>query len=375
MRLYPEQDSSRCYATIDLDRLIENCNVLKKNAGNKGLLAVVKADAYGHGAIEVASALRGMVEMFAVSTAEEAFELREAGIEEELLVLGYVPTGQLKALSMQNVIITVYDEEYAVKQSEIAAGEGFTLRAHLKVNSGMNRLGISVDNEPAMLRLLSQDRLKIEGIFTHLAVADGENEQDKLFTIGQHSSFIKRVESLKLKGFNPRYIHSENTAGTAFSRFSESNLVRCGIGLYGYPPADAPIEGLKPVMQLYARVAQCQFLKKGDAISYGRTYVADKDMTVAVVTAGYADGYTRLLSDKGIVEVCGKKANVIGRVCMDYLFIDISKINVVSIGDDVKLLGDAPAIDAAKAAKLCGKISYELLCGISTRVIRIYNKE
>ncbi len=375
MRLYPERDSSRCYATIDLDRLTENFRVLKRTAGNKGLMAVVKADAYGHGAIEVALALKNLAEMFAVSTAEEAFELREAGIENELLVLGYVPPGQLKALSMQNVIITVYDEEYAVKQSEIACGEGFILRAHLKINSGMNRLGISVKNETAMLRLIALKGLAVEGIFTHFASADGESEEDVEFTKQQHNSFINRVESLKKKGFNPKYIHSENTAGTAYCMFKESNLVRCGIGLYGYPPGDAAVEGLKPVMQLYARVAQCRTLKQGEAISYGRTFVAEKDMRVAVITAGYADGYTRLLSGKGIVEVSGRAARVIGRVCMDYLFIDISDINNVSIGDDVKLLGDSPAIDAAEAAQLCGKISYELLCGISTRVIRIYNKE
>ncbi len=375
MRLYPQQDSSRCYATIDLDRLVHNCKTLKKLAADKALMAVIKADAYGHGDVEVAKALRGMVEMFAVSTAEEAFGLREAGIQDELLVLGFVPLGQLKALSRQNIIITAYDAEYATKQAKLAADENFVLRAHLKINSGMNRLGLSVNDEEQMLRLLSLKGFSFEGVFTHFAVADGESECDKEFTKQQHDEFINRVKSLQQKGFNPKYIHSENTAGTAFCGYKENNLVRCGIGLYGYPPDAAPIKGLLPVMQLFARVAQCRTLKKGEAISYGRTFVADKDMRVAVVTAGYADGYTRLLSGKGIAEVAGSRAAVIGRVCMDYLFIDITGIDNVAIGDRVRLLGDSPASDASQAAELSGKISYELLCGISTRVIRIYKKE
>ncbi len=375
MRLYPGQDSSRCYATVDLDRLTENFKILKRLAGDKEMMAVVKADAYGHGDVEVAKTLSGKVSMFAVSTAEEAFGLREAGIEEELLVLGFVPPQQLRALSIQNVIITAYDEEYAKRQSDIAIEQGFTLRAHLKINSGMNRLGLPVEDVDAIMQTLSLKGFSFEGVFTHLAVADSDTAQDKDFTNLQYKAFIDRVEMLQKNGFNPRYIHSENTAGTAFCGFDKCNLVRCGIGLYGYPPSDVPIEGLMPVLQLYARVAQCRELKKGEAISYGRTFVAGKNMKIAVVTAGYADGYTRLLSGKGVAEINGKSAGVIGRVCMDYLFVDITDIEDVKIGDSIKLLGDAPASDAAEAAGLCGKISYELLCGISTRVIRIYKRE
>ncbi len=372
---YSAQDDSRCYATIELGRLVENCRVLKRLAGNKRMVAVVKADGYGHGAVQVAKTLSQEVEMFAVSTAGEALQLRASGITDEILVLGFVPKQKLKILAAQNVIITAYDAAYAQQQAQVAQQGGFVLRAHLKLNSGMNRLGLSVDNIDEIKKLLRLKSFSFEGVFTHLAVADGESNDDRDFTASQQRRFVDCVKELQREGFNPDYIHSENTAGTAFCGFDVCNMVRCGIGLYGYPPDMVPIEGLKPVMQLYARVAQCRDLKAGEAISYGRTFVADRPMRVAVVTAGYADGYTRLLSGKGIAEISGRNVPVIGRVCMDYLFIDITDIAGVDIGDAVRLIGDAPALNAGQAAVLSGKICYELLCGISPRVIRIYNKE
>ncbi len=375
MQQYYAKDDSRCYATINLARLLENCRVLKRLAGSKMMVAVVKADGYGHGAVQVAKTLSGEVEMFAVSTAGEALQLRAAGITDEILVLGFVPKQKLKALATQNIVITAYDADYARQQAQVARQGGFTLRTHLKINSGMNRLGLSAENIEQITALLELEGLHFEGVFTHLAVADGESEGDREFTADQQRRFIGCVESLKKAGFNPKYIHSENTAGTAFCGFDICNMVRCGIGLYGYPPDVTPIKGLKPVMQLYARVAQCRTLKVGEAISYGRTFVAERPMRVAVVTAGYADGYTRLLSGKAVTEVAGRAAPVIGRVCMDYLFIDITDINGVEIGDAVRLIGDAPALDAQQAAEKSGKICYELLCGISPRVIRIYDKE
>ncbi len=367
-------DSSRCYAYIHTDRLRHNVSVLKGAAKGKSFLAIVKADAYGHGAIEVSRAIEDIVDMLGVATVQEALELRNAGITSELLVLGYCRLEELKILAAHNISIAVYDAQYAKKQSQIAKENGFTLRCHLKINTGMNRLGIRYDEYDDILDTLNLDNFEFEGLFTHLAVADGSRDVDKSFTDTQHERFALSIDFIKKSGYNPRYIHSENTAGTMFCGYEGCNTVRCGIGMYGYSSEEMPIKGLQQVMRIYAYVVQVQCLKPGDTVSYGRTFKATKEMKVAVLNAGYADGYPRKLSSRGIVSIGGKSAKVIGRVCMDYITIDVSDIDNVQIGDRVEILGDMPATGIDEAASVCDTIVHEITCGFSARASKVYGK-
>ncbi len=366
-------DSLRCFAHIDLGRLRQNVEVLRRHAGEKQLLAVVKADAYGHGAPSVARAIEDRVTMFGVSTMQEALELRDVGIHADILLQGYAPCEALYKLAKNNVTITIYDANYAKEQSRIAKEGGFRLRCHLKLNSGMNRLGIACERRDDILTTLSLENLDFEGVFTHFASADGRTSDDCDFTSLQQERFLSAVEFIKSNGHKMRFVHSENTAGTIFCDIEGCNMVRCGIGLYGFTTDLQPLEGLRPVMRFFATVAQLQYIDDGDSVSYGRTFTAKEQMKVAVLTVGYADGYPRALSGRGMVSFNGESAKVVGRVCMDYIIVDVSHIENVAIGDKVEVIGDAPASDAVSTAEMCDTIVYEVLCGVSSRVVRIYD--
>ncbi len=365
-------DSLRSFAEIHLGNLRHNAEVLSGLAKGKALLAIVKANAYSHGAVEVSKALDGLVDMLGVSTSEEALTLRKAGIKNDILIVGYTSLDSLCDLSRANIAVAVHDAERARQMSQIASEGGCTLRVHLKINTGMNRLGISYDNSKEISATLLQKNLVFEGVFTHLAVADGMDIEERNFTAEQHARFMQAVTLIKKMGVNPKYIHCENTAGTAFCNFEGCNMVRCGIGLYGHAPDSEPIKGLKPVMSVGATVAQIRELSVGDTVSYGRMYRADKPTRIAILTIGYADGYPRALSDKGKVSLNGRPARVLGRVCMDYTMVDISDIDNVEVGDTVEMIGHAPADDFLSVSKMCDTIVYEILCGISSRVLRVY---
>ncbi len=365
-------ESFRCFAEIDLAALQHNAEALKALVPGKGLLAIVKANAYSHGAIEISKTLSGRVEMLGVSTAEEALALRGAGITEDILIVGYTPLESLCELSRENISVAVHDAQRAQQMSRVARDTGCTLRAHLKINTGMNRLGITYDNTEEILDTLHLDNLSLEGVFTHLAVADGIKQDEREFTTTQHARFMQAVSFIKNSGVNPKYIHCENTGGTAFHNLAGCNMVRCGIGLYGHAPDSEPVVGLRPIMRVFATVAQIRELSNGDTVSYGRTFRADKPTKVAVLTIGYADGYPRALSGRGTVAVNGQPASVLGRVCMDYIMVDITEIENVEIGDTVEVLGKRPADGFDKVAQMCDTVAYEILCGISSRVSRVY---
>ncbi len=365
-------NNSRCFAVVNRTKLRHNCDVMRGFAGQKNLMAVVKADGYGHGATEVARTICDKVQLFGVATVQEGFRLREAGITKPIVVLGYISSEHIVEAAQRDICATMYDYDYARRHSERLAQHGLSIKYHLKVDTGMNRLGFKHDDRQGMQKLFALPSLIPEGIFTHFAVADCENSDDTEFTHTQQQLFVNLVRDFAVKGQNFTYIHSENTAGTAFGRFDVCNTARCGIGLLGYPPGNIDIDGLQPVLSLHATVAQVHTLTAGEAVSYGRTYRATTERTVATITVGYADGYPRHLSGCGIVSVGGEPAPVIGNVCMDQLVVDVTDINKPNIGDKVVLMGIYPAMDAMEIARRSGTIVYEILCNISPRVERIY---
>ncbi len=365
-------NTPRCHASIDLERLKNNCRVLKALAPNKLLMAVVKADGYGHGAVQTAHALRRIADMFGVATLDEGLRLRDNGIRSPILVLGYVQPDRIVEAARRDIAVAIFDLDYAVRQSEIMRGESIKVSCHLKIDTGMNRLGFSPENKEILQKAVKLPGLSFEGVFTHFSSADGETEVDADFTRAQQRKFTEVLRYFKSLDKDFKYIHSENTAGLAYNNFTENNVARCGIGLYGYPPADRKIEGLSPVMSLHATIAQIKTIKTGDEVSYNRKFKASEDMRVATVTAGYADGYPRQLSGRGIVSIHGYPAPVLGAVCMDQLIVDISLVPSATVGDSVTLMGDAPAPNAGELAKMCGTISYEILCNVSPRVTRVY---
>lgn len=366
----------RTWAEIDISALLHNFSVIKENAGC-ALSAVVKADAYGHGASVVAPILDNAgADSFAVSNIEEAIELRKNGIKKPILVLGYTPASYTKTLIKNKITQTVYSLDYAKELSENTKKK--TLQCHIKIDTGMSRLGFDCrDDSLAGLddikASISLPNLTFSGIFTHFATADGDGDDG--FTNAQYNRFCAVCDKLKKDGIEFKYTHCCNSAGILLHTDKHSNLSRPGIILYGLTPSAslAPNIPLLPVMSFKSTVSFVKTIKAGDSVSYGRNFKAGRDMTVATVAAGYADGYPRLLSSKGYVLIKGKKCAVLGNVCMDQMVVDVTDVSDVSPGDEVTLFGkDLPVEDCAA---LCGTINYELICGVSRRVPRVYIKD
>lgn len=367
----------RTCAVIHLDNLIYNLSSFKKLLPDTTkVMCVVKADAYGHGVKEVAKTLsQNGVKWFAVSNLEEAAELREAGIDGEILILGYTPPEEAGTLSKLNIIQACLGIDYAEKLS--AAAEG-TVRVHIKLDTGMSRIGINCDDASAAAdeaeQIYSRKGLSVEGLFTHLCVADSDVSEDIEFTRLQKSRFLAVRDKLIRRGKTVGICHFANSAGGAYGFAEESALARLGIILYGlYPnPALALPFKPKPVMELFSTVSEVKTVKAGAAVGYGRTYTAPRDISVATVTVGYADGYPRALSNKGEVLIAGRRCKIVGRVCMDQIMVDVTGIPVAP-GDKVTLIGKSGSeeITADEIASLCGTIGYEIVCGISKRVPRV----
>ena len=371
-------NAGRTWAEISISALLHNLSVIKKEAGSTPVMAVVKADAYGHGTEYIVPALdKAGVDTFAVSNIDEALDLRNLGVKKPILVLGYTSPLLAKQLALNNIIQTVYCMDYAKQLSEKALLDGVKVNAHLKFDTGMGRLVFvcreNIENGVAEALSVSRlDGLDITGAFTHLAVADETDKESVDFTKLQLNRFNVAVTMLKDKGVNLKAIHCFNSAGILYNQVDfKTDYVRAGIVLYGLLPDgnDEKNKDLRPVMTLKSVVSMVKTLKKGECVSYGRTFTAENDIKIATVTVGYADGYPRLLSNKGYVLIDGKKAPVVGRVCMDQMLVDISGIENVNIGDEVVLFGDK--LSVSSLAKLIGTINYEVICGISKRVPRI----
>lgn len=364
----------RTWAEIDLDSLIHNFNTAKDFTSGD-VVAVIKADAYGHGAVTVAKALpKRYAKFLAVADVEEAIELRLSGIDKPILILGYTPSAYSNILNQYNLTQTVHTLSYARQLSTEAKKNKFTCNCHLKIDSGMSRIGFNWQDERELLACLALDNLNFDGIYTHFAVSDRSGDKNGKFTKTQFERFISVCEFLEQNGYSFKHKHCCNSAGIMLEKDMHLDMTRLGIMLYGLKP-DADLEmtlDVKPVMTLKTLITQIKTIKKGDTVSYGRTFKAKKDMKVATLCVGYADGYPRALSNKGEVLIWGKRAKVLGRVCMDQVVVDVSDIAEANVGDEVILFGkDLPVCEIAKK---CGTINYEIVCGISRRVPRVYYK-
>ncbi len=369
----------RTWAEIDIDALLSNFSEIKKNTSSK-IAAVVKADSYGHGASVIAPILENAgADMFAVSNIEEALELRRSGVVRPIIILGYTPAEYARTLADGGIIQTVYSLDYARALSDEATQLGVTVECHLKLDTGMSRLGFDCRDSALsgiadMVSTAALPALNITGAFTHYAAADRDGDEDGAFTAAQYERFCEALENLKNKGLSLSDIHSCNSAGFMLDGDKHGTLTRPGIILYGLMP-DRGMDNtlsLRSVMNFYSTVSFVKTIKKGDSVSYGRHFTADRDMTVATVAAGYADGYPRALSSKAYMLINGKKAPILGNVCMDQTVVDVSGIEGVEIGTRVTLFGDG--LSADELASVCGTIGYELICGVSRRVPRVYKK-
>jgi alanine racemase len=355
----------RVYAEIDLNAIRHNFETVKKRTGGK-VLAVIKANAYGHGAVRVANEIKDLADYFAVATIEEAVELRENSIDTPILILGYLSPEYFPELVKYNITQTIFDYESACLLAK-AGG-----KAHIAVDTGMSRIGFPVNRESVetIKKINSLEGITIEGIFTHFASAD---EKDKNFTNLQYERFMSFCKTLEDEGVTIPIKHVSNSAAIIDEPDYYLDMVRAGIIMYGLMPSDEVGEmDLIPAMKLKSHVVNVKVLPKGVPISYGRTFVTERESTIATIPVGYADGYPRALSNKGRVMINGKSAPIVGRVCMDQFMVDVTDIGKVKIGDEVCLIDEN--ITADEIARLDGTINYEIVCGISERVHRIYKQ-
>lgn len=363
------------WAEIDLDAIAHNVRELKKHAGARtALLAVVKANAYGHGAAMVArTAAEAGAQYLGVACADEGVQLRLAGVNLPILVMGYVAPWEAEKIVTHGLAATLNTRQLALAVAGLAVQQGLTVPVHIKVDTGMNRFGLSPrEVAPFAEFVRTLPGLKVEGIYTHFAVAD---EADKTFTRHQFQKFLGVADSLPWISIR----HVANSATILDMPEMCLEMVRPGISLYGVYPSGQVNRSiqLKPALSLRSRVARLHDLAAGESVSYGRTWVADKPSRVALVPCGYADGIHRCLSNKGVVLIHGQRAPVRGRICMDQFVVDVSHIPGVRANDEVVLIGrqHGGEITAEEVAELAGTISYEIFCGIPPRVPRVYTKD
>jgi len=361
---------------VELDHVVHNYHLAREKAGDEKVMCVIKADAYGHGAIPVASALsEAGAAYFAVATPEEALQLRCHGIDREILLLGTTTPSAVTELNRGNVNLTVSSKTVANTYARILQQNNSKQKIHIKINSGMDRQGIPLDDAvEQILRISEYPCFAIEGLYTHLAAADSTNEDE--FTKGQYEKTLHVVQTLKNCGLQIPLFHIANSAGIIAHSYMNADIVRPGIMLYGSNPCPDVQIDLKPTMSLHTRVSNILKVKKGETVGYGRTWIADKDSVIAVLGIGYADGLMRCLSGVLSVLVNGKCVKQVGRICMDMCMIDVTDVPKLEIGDVATIIGrqDNNEITADEVAKLCGTISYEVFCAIGKRVPRIYMK-
>ncbi len=372
----------RLWTEINLDNLLYNFNTVRSNiSSDTKICCVVKANAYGHHAPKIASVLQSAgADMFAVSNIEEALQLRSCGITIPVLILGYTPCECADVLVENDITQCVYSFEYAKLLSDSLTIRNSSVKAHVKVDTGMGRLGYQYDKELSsvqqILNTARLDGIDIEGIFTHFALSDS-GERGNAFTIQQYDKFCKIVTALENAGMCFKYKHCSNSAATVVYPDMEMNMVRAGLILYGlYPSNEVKYTNdmLKPVMSLKSVISHIKDINVGDTVSYGCDFTAERAMKIATVPMGYADGFSRENSRNGIcLTVNGQKAPIVGRICMDQLMIDISHISNVSLGDEVTVFGvekNCNSVDDIALAN--GTINYEIICSVGKRVPRVF---
>ena len=366
---------NRVQAVINLDNIRDNITAMKRLIdGDKKMLAVIKADAYGHGAVEVAEALDDLVAFI-----DEALELRRANIDKPILILGYTDPSDYELILRYDVRPAMYEVDDAQKLSDLAVSMNTKAKIHIKVDTGMGRIGFTCDEDGVknIEKISQMPGIEIEGIFTHYAKAD---ELDKTDANGQLEKFRWINSQLEALGIHIPVRHISNSAGIMEMDNSDFDMVRSGIVTYGLYPSDEVdknIAALKPAMRLMSKVIFVKDVKAGTGIGYGWSYIADHDIKVATVSAGYADGYPRAQSNIGRVIIHGEYAPIIGRVCMDQFMVDVSHIDGVKVRDDVTLIGQDGdrEVTVEEVAAPANSFNYELVCNISRRVPRTYIRD
>ena len=373
--------NNRIYAKIDLDAARHNLNaVYKLIKPDTKVIAVIKTDGYGHGAIPIATELEPVEYLygFAVATAEEALQLRRHGIQKPILILGYVFPEHYPQLIEQEIRLTVFTQEMAEQLAKDAQKLNKDVLIHIKIDTGMNRIGMQAKEESVKIiaQIASLPHIIPEGIFTHFARAD---EADKSAANEQLIQFEQMIRMTEAAGIHIPYRHCANSAGIIDLPQTQMDLVRAGIILYGLWPSEEVQKeriDLQPVLELLSHVAYVKQLEAGKSISYGGTYTTKKTQTIATIPAGYGDGYPRSLSNQGYVLIHGKKAPIVGRVCMDQFMVDVTDIPQVKTGDKVVLVGKdgEEVITLETLAQLSGRFHYEFTCCLSKRIPRVYYK-
>ena len=371
----------RLWTEINLDNLVYNYNLIKDSLDPQTLMCcVVKANAYGHHAPRIATALEEAgADWFAVSNIEEAIELRHAGVERPILILGYTPPECAHILSSHNISQCIYSEEYAKAISAEAQRDGISVNAHIKIDTGMGRIGFTWDEGLSAVdtidKVISLCGIRCEGIFTHFALSDSGMEGDE-FTADQSEKFLQIVSALEDRGHMFKYKHCSNSAATVDHASLQMNMVRVGIVLYGMMPSSAIRHKLplKPVMSLKTVISQVKDVPRGTTVSYGCDFVADKPMRIATVPMGYADGFWRSNVRAGTsLIVHGQKARIVGRICMDQLMLDVTSIDDVKMGDEVTVFGDDQLINTVDDIAHANRtINYEVICSVGKRVPRVF---
>lgn len=373
---YNSLEYHRSFVRVDLSAIRSNFDALKAClAAETKTMAIVKANAYGHGSVRVAKELESRADYFAVAALEEAMELRENGIKNPILILAYTSSSQYEELINNNIIATIYSLDEAELLSQTAEKLGKKAVIHVAVDTGMGRIGFSDCEESAEIieKISALPGIEIEGVFTHFACADMSDKTSALRQKERFDSFISLLES---KNINIPIRHASNSAAI-IDLDCHYDMVRMGISLYGlYPSDEVMAERIKltPAMEVVSHVIHIKDVEPGIGISYGHTYVTAEKRRIATVCIGYADGFNRAFSNKGYVLINGKKAPITGRVCMDQIMVDVTDIDDVRVGDDAIIMGEnhGATITAEELGAMCGSFNYEVICTFMPRVTRVY---
>ena len=369
----------RVYAGINLDNIYMNMNELKENtAEGTQMVAVIKADGYGHGAVPVAKTIDDLVAAYAVATIDEALNLRRHNIDKPIYILGFIYEHRMKDAILNDVRMTVYDVEMAKQISKEASQMNKNAYVHIKIDTGMSRIGFATTDEAVadICEIAKLPNIVMEGIFTHFAASESADKKAATMQLESFNSFNEKLAS---NGIDIKIKHCSNSAGIIDMPMANMNEVRAGIALYGMYPSDEVNKRavmLRPALELKSHVIFVKDVPAGVGVSYGSTFITDKPMKIATIPLGYGDGYPRNLSNKGYVLIKGVKCRILGRVCMDQFMVDVTDLDVKK-GDVVTLVGKDgdESITVEELAALAGTFNYEFVCNLGKRIPRVYYRD
>ena len=369
----------RVYASVNLDNIYANMKELKENTANgTQMVAVIKTDGYGHGAVPVAKTIDDLVAAYAVATIDEALNLRRHNIDKPIYILGFIYEHRMKDAILNDVRMTVYDVEMAKQISKEASQMNKNAYVHIKIDTGLSRIGFATTDEAVadICEIAKLPNIVMEGIFTHFAASDSADKKAATMQLESFNSFNEKLAS---NGIDIKIKHCSNSAGIIDMPVANMNEVRAGIALYGMYPSDEVNKRavmLRPALELKSHVIFVKDVPAGVGVSYGSTFITDKPMKIATIPLGYGDGYPRNLSNKGYVLIKGVKCRILGRVCMDQFMVDVTDLDVKK-GDVVTLVGKDgdESITVEELAALAGTFNYEFVCNLGKRIPRVYYRD